>query len=64
MALTGAIKVERIKMDRAGNSIVGSGIEAFAVSFIHENPRTAMQVTAGIAEKFIKENTKGRENEC
>lgn len=61
MALTGAIKVEKVKTDRAGNSIVGSGIEAFAVSFIHQNPRTAMQVTARIAEKFIAENTKGRE---
>ena len=64
LALTGAIKVERIKTDRAGNSIVGSGIEAFAVSFMHENPKTAMQVTARIAEKFIKENTKGRENDA
>jgi len=64
LALTGAIKVERIKMDRAGNSLVGSGVEAFVVSFIHENPKTAMQVTARIAEKFIQENTKGRENEA
>ena len=64
LALTGAIKVEKIKTDRAGNNIVGSGIEAFAVSFIHENPKTAMQVTAGIAEKFITENTKGRENDA
>lgn len=64
LALIGAIKVEKIKTDRAGNNIVGSGIEAFAVSFIHENPRTAMQVTAGIAEKFIKEHTKGRENDA
>jgi len=64
LALTGAIKVEKIKTDRAGNSVVGRGIEAFAVSFIHENPKTAMQVTAGIADKFIKDNTQGRENDA
>ena len=64
LALAGAIKVEKIKTDRAGNTIGGSGIEAFAVSFMHENPKTAMQVTARLADKFIKENTKGRENEA
>jgi polysaccharide chain length determinant protein (PEP-CTERM system associated) len=64
LELTGAIKVERIKTDRAGNSLVGSGVEAFAVSFMHENPSIAMQVTARIAEKFIQDNTKGRENEA
>ena len=64
MALAGAIKVERIKTDSAGNLIGGNGIEAFAVSFMHGNPRTAMQVTARLAEKFIEENTKGRENDA
>ncbi len=64
LALSGAIKVERVKTDRAGNNIGGGGIEAFAVSVIHENPRTAMQVTARLAEKFINEHTKGRENDA
>ncbi len=64
MALAGAIKVERIKTDLAGNPIGGNGIEAFAVSFMHGNPKTAMQVTARIAGKFIEENTKGRENDA
>ncbi len=64
MALAGAIRVERIKTDSAGNLIGGNGIEAFAVSFMHGNPRTAMQVTARLAEKFIEENTKGRENDA
>ena len=64
MALAGAIKVERIKMDAAGNPIGGTGIEAFSVSFMHQNPRLAMQVAARLAEKFIKENTKGREHDA
>jgi polysaccharide chain length determinant protein (PEP-CTERM system associated) len=64
MALAGAIKVERIKTDQAGNSIGGNGIEAFAVSFMHGNPRTAMQVTDRLAGKFIEENVKRRENDA
>jgi succinoglycan biosynthesis transport protein ExoP len=63
LALAGAIKVEKIKTDNAGNSLGGNGVEAFTVSFMHGNPKTAMQVTARIAEKFIKENTKGREQD-
>ena len=63
LTLAGAIKVERIKTDLAGNLIGGNGIEAFVVSFMHGNPKTAMQVTARIAGKFIEENTKGREHE-
>ena len=38
-------------------------IEAFTVSFMHPDPRTAMQVTARIAEKFIEENTREREKD-
>jgi polysaccharide biosynthesis transport protein len=64
LSLSGAIKVDRVKSDLAGNPIGGNGIEAFVVSVIHGNPNTAMQVTARIAGKFIEENTKGRENEA
>ena len=45
----------------AGNFTGGSEIEGFTVSFMHQDPKTAMQVTARIAEKFIEENTKERD---
>lgn len=61
LALAGAIKVERIRADHAGNVFSGGGIEGFTVSFMHEDPMTAMKVTARIAEKFIEENMKERE---
>jgi polysaccharide biosynthesis transport protein len=62
LALSGAIKVEKIKADQAGNAFTGrNGIEAFTVSFMHQNPKTAMEVTARVAEKFIEENIKERE---
>ena len=57
-ALAGAIKVERIKGD------VVTPIEGFTVSFVHQDPRTAMQVTARIAEKFIEENTRERADDA
>ena len=59
-ALAGAMKVERIKTDFGGVS----EIEGFTVSFMHEDPRTAMEVTARIAEKFIEENKKARERDA
>ena len=63
--LSRAVMVERIKTDQAGNVLpVGSDIEAFTVSFMHQVPRTAMQVTARIAKKFIDENIKEREYEA
>ena len=62
LALTGAVKVEKIKTDPAGNAFTGDReIEAFTVSFLHQDPKTAMKVTARIAEKFIEENIKERE---
>jgi len=64
-ALSGAINVERLKKDQAGNVFtVGNGIEAFTVSFLHRDPKTAMEVTARIAKKFIDENIKEREYEA
>jgi polysaccharide biosynthesis transport protein len=61
-ALTGAIKVEKVKTDLAGNVLTeGSRIQAFTVSYLHQDPTTAMEVTARIAKKFIEENIKERE---
>jgi len=65
LTLTNAIKVERVKLDQAGNVFTGvSGPEAFTVSFMHQDPRTAMKVTARIAEKFIEQTIKEREYEA
>ena len=60
LALAGALKVEKIKTEFTGVS----EIEGFTVSFLHQDPSIAMQVTARIAEKFIEENTQERANEA
>jgi polysaccharide chain length determinant protein (PEP-CTERM system associated) len=57
-AVAGATKVDRIKTDATMGQ---SPIEAFTVSFTHPDPRTAMQVTRRIVEKFIEDNAKERE---
>jgi polysaccharide biosynthesis transport protein len=63
LTMAGATLVERVKMDPSIG--VGlNGVEAFTVSFMHPDPRTAMQVTARIAEKFIQENTRERERDA
>jgi polysaccharide biosynthesis transport protein len=63
LTMAGATLVERVKMDPSIG--VGlNGVEAFTVSFMHPDPRTAMQVTARIAEKFIEENTRERERDA
>jgi len=54
-------RVERVKMDPAVALSPQSLVEGFMVSFLHENPTTAMQVTARIADKFIEENNRERE---
>ena len=38
-----------------------SRIDAFSISFAHENPATAMAVTANLATQFIEENLRSRE---
>ncbi len=38
-----------------------SRIEAFTISFAHENPTTAMKVTSRLASQYIEENLKLRE---
>ena len=52
-----AIKVETVGTAGAG----GKSIESVTISFAHENPTTAMQVTANLASMFIEENVKVRE---
>ncbi|NJN70388.1 MAG: hypothetical protein HC801_09015 [Nitrospira sp.] len=52
-------RVERVKMDPAVALSPQSLVEGFVVSFMHEDPATAMQVTARIADKFIHENNLG-----
>jgi polysaccharide chain length determinant protein (PEP-CTERM system associated) len=59
--LAEVIKVEMVKKEQAGNFVGRSGVDAFTVSFMHEDPGTAMKATARIAEHFIEENTKERE---
>ena len=62
LELAKAIKVDKVKTDHAGNVLpAGSGIEAFTVSFMHEDPRTARDVTARISERFIAKNIEERE---
>jgi polysaccharide chain length determinant protein (PEP-CTERM system associated) len=36
-------------------------VDAFAISFAHQNPQTAMNVTAKLASQFIDENLRSRE---
>lgn len=51
-----------IRVDKVGTSGVrGKTIEAMTISFAHEDPMTAMQVTAKLASLFIEENLKIRE---
>lgn len=54
-------RVERVKMDPSVATSPQSLVEGFVVSFLHQDPATAMQVTARIADKFIEENNLERE---
>jgi polysaccharide biosynthesis transport protein len=56
-------KIERAVIDPAGGKSLQNLVDGFVVSFIHENPKIAMQVAARIADKFIEENNKERERE-
>lgn len=58
------IAIERAMIDPAGGKGSQNLVDGFVVSVLHENPRTAMQVTARIADKFIEENNKEREREA
>lgn len=51
-----------IKVDTAGNANArGKSVEAITIAFAHEDPVTAMKVTAKLASLFIEENLKVRE---
>jgi polysaccharide chain length determinant protein (PEP-CTERM system associated) len=53
---------KEIKVDTVGTvSNRGKTVEAFTISFAHENPMTAMKVTAKLASQYIDENLKVRE---
>ena len=63
-SLASMTKIERAMIDPAGGKSLQNLVDGFVVSFLHEDPRTAMQVAARIAEKFIEENNKEREKEA
>ncbi|MDH5669480.1 MAG: AAA family ATPase [Nitrospira sp.] len=53
---------KQIKIDTVGTTgIRGKSVEAFTISFSHEEPMTAMKVTAKLASQYIEENLKVRE---
>jgi polysaccharide chain length determinant protein (PEP-CTERM system associated) len=56
-----AITVEMVAKERRGNFVGRSGIDAFTIAFLHEDPGTAMKVTDWLASKFLEENLKVRE---
>jgi len=57
--------IERLRKDiRVTTSVARSahgGVDAFSISFAHQNPQLAMKVTAKIASQFIEENLRSRE---
>jgi polysaccharide chain length determinant protein (PEP-CTERM system associated) len=61
--LASMTKVERAMIDPAGGKGAQNLVDGFVVSVLHQDPKTAMQVTARIADKFIEENNKEREKE-
>lgn len=60
-ALANGIMVEMVGKGPRGNFVARSSLDAFTVSFLHESPRIAMEVTARVAEKFIEQNLRTRE---
>ncbi|MGH7184333.1 MAG: GumC family protein, partial [Nitrospiraceae bacterium] len=53
---------KEIKVETVGTTGVrGKSVEAVTISYAHEHPMTAMQVTAKLASLFIEENLKVRE---
>ena len=56
-------RIERAKMDAAGGFSGTSFLEGFVVSYMDQDPKTAMRVTARIADKFIEDTNKEREKE-
>ncbi len=56
-----SIVVEMVGKELRGNFVGRSGIDAFTIAFLHEDPGTAMKVTDWLASKFINMNLKARE---
>src|SRR5262245_57829736 len=53
---------KEIKVETVGTVTArGKTVEAFTISFAHEDPVTAMKVAAKLASKYIEENLKVRE---
>ena len=52
---------KKVKVDTVGTGNPGARIEAFAISFSHQDPMLAMKVTAKLASQFIEENLRVRE---
>jgi polysaccharide chain length determinant protein (PEP-CTERM system associated) len=58
--------IERLRKDiHVTTSVTRStqkgGVDAFAISFAHQNPQLAMKVTAKLASQYIDENLRSRE---
>src|SRR2546426_6393808 len=53
---------KNVKVETVGTTGArGKSVEAFSISFAHEDPMTAMKVTAKLTSQFIEENLKVRE---
>src|SRR5256712_4388292 len=53
---------KNVKVETVGTAGArGKSVEAFSISFAHEDPMTAMKVTAKITSQFIDENLRVRE---
>jgi len=53
---------KQIKVETVGTAgSRGKSVEAFTISFSHEEPVTAMKVTAKLASQYVEENLKVRE---
>ncbi len=52
---------KNVKVDTIASTGARPSIEAFIISFAHENPMTAMRVTERVASQFIEQNLKIRE---
>lgn len=59
--LAANMMVEMLGKGPRGNFVGRTSLDAFTVSFVHEDPNTAMQVTARVAAKFIEQNLRMRE---
>ncbi|HZN45961.1 MAG TPA: GNVR domain-containing protein [Nitrospiraceae bacterium] len=59
--LVDSIVVEMVNKGQTGNFVLRSGIDAFTIAFLHEDPGIAMKVTDWIGSKFIEANLKSRE---